>query len=237
MIEVPVTQNTEDWHRQRAGIPTASSAERLITPTGKASSQADGYMYDLLAERIVANPYVPFKSFWMERGQQEEKNAVKLYEFSRDVETLPCGFLMNDERTAGASPDRKLVGKKAGMEIKAPKPGLHLQYLCKDGEIWKDHKAQVQFQLWISGWDWMDLYSFHPELPPALVLTEPDLPYIRTLEDITLGFIDRLERKYVELIDRGLTERAKRFTYRPKSDQEQVLDALKDSLIAVQRES
>lgn len=237
MIEVPVTHNTELWHRQRAGIPTASQAHRLITPkTMRLSESADAYMYELLAQRIVANPEASFRSFWMERGHEEEKNAVKLYEFSRDVETLPCGFLMNDERTAGASPDRRLVGKKAGMEIKAPKPGLHLQYLCKDGEIWKDHKAQVQFQLWISGWDYMDMYSYHPELPPALILTEPDLPFIRTLEDITLGFIDKLEKKYAELIERGLTTRQKRFTHQPKSDQDQLVDALKDSLIQMHKE-
>lgn len=237
MIEVPVTQNTEEWHRQRAGIPTASAAKRLITPkTMKLSDQADAYMYELLAQRIVSTPYVPFQSFWMERGHQEEQNAVSLYEYSRDVETEPCGFLLNEQRTAGASPDRKVVGKKAGLEIKAPKDGLHLQYLCRDGEIWKDHKPQVQFQLWISGWDYMDMYSFHPEMPPALILTEPDLPYIRTLEQITLEFIDKLERKYVELVERGLTERQKRFSYTPKSETQKLTDAMRESLVAMHSE-
>lgn len=238
MIEVPMTQNTEQWHRQRAGIPTASQAHRLITPkTMRPSDSRHAYMYELLAERIVSTPRVQFQSFWMERGHEEEKNAVKLYEFSRDVETEPCGFFMNDSRTAGASPDRKVKDKRAGLEIKCMKDGLHLQMLCRDGEEFVKYRPQVQFQLWITEWEQMDLYGFHPELPPALILTEPDRSYISTLESITLEFIDALERKYAELVERGLTERQKRFTRdTEKSDQEKLVDALKDSLISIQKE-
>lgn len=206
MIEVQVTQNTQEWHRHRAGIPTGSAASRLITPTGKPSSgeAVEKYMYQLIYERIAENPIVSFKSFWMERGAEEEIRAVQLYEFSRDVETEPCGFILNDSLTAGASPDRKLTGKKQGLEIKAPKPENHLMYLRREGSAWKEHFPQLQFELMVSGWDAMDLYSFHPDLPPALILTERKDDYIETLTNIVGEFSIKLDKEYAAFVEMGL---------------------------------
>lgn len=205
MIETAVTQNTQDWHKIRAGIPTASAAKRLITPTGKpASGEAvEKYMYELIWQRMDEHPVASFSSFWMERGHEEEARAIHLYEFSREIETEPCGFMLRDDRKAGASPDRKQVKYPIGVEIKSPKPENHLMYLMHEGSAMKDHQSQVQFQLWVTGWDAMDLYSFHPELPPALILTERNHGFISTLEEITLAFIEKLEAKWLEMIDRG----------------------------------
>lgn len=206
MIELPVVQNSQEWHYQRAGIPTASAAKHLITPTGNAAKgeAVERYMYQLIYERISESPIVSFQSFWMQRGHEEEARAVALYEFSREIHTEPCGFIVDDKHTAGASPDRKLIGKKAGLEIKAPKPENHLMYLMQSGFAWKEHYPQLQFQLMVTEWDYMDLYSYHSELPPALLLTEPDKGYIETLTNITGDFVLKLEAKYAELIDAGL---------------------------------
>lgn len=208
MIEIPVTQNTQEWHYQRAGIPTASGASRLITPTGKpASGEAvERYMYQLIYERISESPIVSFQSFWMQRGHEEESKAVSLYEFSRGVATEPCGFIVDDRHTVGASPDRKVVGKNAGLEIKAPKPENHLMYLMESGFAWKEHYPQLQFQLMVTSWDYMDLYSYHPELPPALVLTEPNRQYIEDLRNIAGEFVLKLEAKYAQIVGMGLAQ-------------------------------
>jgi hypothetical protein len=241
VIEIPVIQNTAAWHRQRAGIPTGSAAKHLITPTGKpASGEAvEKYMYQLIYERIAENPIVSFQSFWMQRGHEEEERAIRLYEFSRDVQTEPCGFILNDSRTAGASPDAKVVGKKRGLECKAPKPENHLMYLMKSGHAWKEHYPQLQFELMITGWEEMDLYSFHPELPPAIVLTERNPGYIETLENIVGEFNIKLEAKYAELVEMGLAQAQWRKSEQmPKPhpiSQASIIDAMKDALISTQK--
>lgn len=238
MIEIPVVQNTQAWHRQRAGIPTGSAASRLITPTGKpASGEAvEKYMYQLIYERIAENPIVSFQSFWMARGHEEEEKAVALYEFSREVETEPCGFILSDSRTAGASPDRKVAGKKQGLEIKAPKPENHLMYLMKEGSAWKEHYPQLQFELMVSGWDAMDLYSYHEDLPPALILTERNPGYIETLENIVGEFSIKLEKKYAELVDMGLAQEHWRKEFKPEPPrQETISDVMRQALIDAQK--
>lgn len=229
MIELPVTQNTPQWHAQRAGIPTASGAKHLITPTGiKAIGEAvESYMYQLCYERMAESPIVSFQSFWMERGHEEEVRAVNLYQFSRDVETEPCGFFLNDSRTAGASPDRKIIDKKAGLEIKAPMPKHHLMYLDKSGSAWKTYYPQLQFQLMVTGWDYVDLYSYHPDLPPALILTEPKKQYIEDLTNIVGEFSIELEKTYARFVDMGLApEHWRKAEQMPKPKAFSQLDAI-----------
>lgn len=161
-------------------------------------------MWQLIYERIATNPIVSFKSFWMERGVEMEAQAVKLYEFSREVKTRPCGFILNDSLTAGASPDRAHVDEKAGLECKAPKPEEHLMYLRQSGYAWKQHYPQLQFQLMITGWDYMDLYSYHDDLPPCLLKTEPNRDYIETLTNIVGEFSIKLEKEYANMVADGL---------------------------------
>ena len=110
-------QNTTEWLDLRAGIPTASQFDRIITPTGKPSASAIPYMHQLLAERLMGRPITGYVSFDMDRGKDLEPEAVSFYEFTQDVETMPVGFITNDEETIGASPDR-LIGSDGLLEIK-----------------------------------------------------------------------------------------------------------------------
>lgn len=241
MIELAVTQNTPEWHAQRAGIPTASAASRLITPTGKPATgdAVEKFMYQLIYERMSDAPIVGFKSFWMERGSEKEAEAVNTFEFTNEVATEPCGFILNDERTAGASPDRKCIGKNEGLEIKAPKPENHLMYLMKSGSAWKDHYPQLQFQLMITGWDAMHLYSYHDDLPPAIIPTEPKRDYIETLTNILGEFNLALEKKYAEIVDMGLARadwrKASEMPVREAVSQSSITDIMRETLIEVNR--
>lgn len=206
MIELECTQNDQVWHSHRAGIPTASAAKHLMTPGGKKATGEgpDKYMYLLLAERCMAIPRVSFTSFWMQRGHDEEETAVELYEFTRKVKTRPVGFILNEAKDAGASPDRAIEEASGGLEIKNPKPEVHFMYLLKDGSAWKEYKPQLQFQLMITGWEFMDLYSYYDGLPPALIRTERDEQYITDLRGVVAEFNVKLEAKFTELIDQGL---------------------------------
>ena len=60
MLEIEVDQNSEDWHRARIGIPTASEFGKMLTGTGKPSTQVDDYAAQLAAEIYSG---VPMKSF------------------------------------------------------------------------------------------------------------------------------------------------------------------------------
>lgn len=201
MILHNVTQGTTEWFAVRAGIPTASAFDRILTPSGKPSSQTEKYMHMLLAERIMGRPVTQVQTFWMGRGKELEGEAVSYYEGVRDLDTTVIGFVTNDQRTIGASPDR-FVGDDGLLEIKCPSEHVHVGYLLTrgvDAEYW----PQCQGQLWITGRKWLDIVSYHPEMPIAIVRVNRDDVYIASLAKAVTAFSELLERKAAELKERG----------------------------------
>jgi len=201
MIIHNVTQGTTEWLAVRAGIPTASCFDRIITPKGKPSTQAEKYMHKLLAERIMGHPVIEFAGPWAERGKELEADAALYYEGVREIELARVGFVTNNAGTVGASPDR-FVGNEGILELKVPAEHTHVAYLLTravDAEYW----PQVQGQLWVTGRTWLDIMSYHPEMPPAIVRVDRDEKYIGTLSVAIEEFSGVLERKAIELREKG----------------------------------
>ncbi len=202
-----VQQGTSAWLELRAGIPTASDFDRILTPGGKPSTQAEKYLYRLLAERIMGHPVTEAVSMWMERGSLQEKNAVSFYELQKDCDTVPCGFVTDDAVTVGASPDR-LCGDDGLLEIKCPSESVHMGYLLKSGSAYETYRVQVQGQMWVTGRQWVDVLSYHPELPYALVRIERDEDFIEKLAATVGAFSDVLEKTFADLTAQGLSKTA-----------------------------
>lgn len=187
MIYYDLEHGSDLWFEARLGIATASCFNKIITPkTGKMSSQADGYANQLIAEIVLGQVQEKFPpTYWMERGSLMEDDAKKLYEFETGYNMARGGFATNDTKTAGASPDMrvfdadgKLIG---GAEIKCPAPWTQIENLLRDA-IDPDYIPQVQGQILIYGFEFVDWFSYHPDMPPALIRTYRDDEYCEKLE-------------------------------------------------------
>jgi len=75
MIVVDAEQRSDEWHAARLGIPTASNFKRIITGTGKASTQIDDYMDELLTERLTGRREEIYVTEDMQYGIDNEPNA------------------------------------------------------------------------------------------------------------------------------------------------------------------
>jgi hypothetical protein len=202
MILYPdVQQGSAAWLELRAGIPTASNFHRILTPSGQPSKQATDYLHGLLAEKMMGHPIQEHVTLWMARGADLEAEAVQFYEFQREVETVRLGFCTNDAGTIGASPDR-LVGNEGLLEIKVPKDSTHVGYLLAE-PVSEAYFPQIQGQLWIAERQWLDLLSYHPELPPALIRVERDEAYIGKLRAAVETFAEVLAQHVEQLRARG----------------------------------
>lgn len=219
-------QGTTEWLELRSGIPTSSAFDKIITRGGKPSKSAEPYMYALLAERLMGHPIVEHMSLWMERGSELEKDARHFFEFQRDCEVEQVGFITNDEETIGASPDG-LVNGDGCVEFKCPKEATHIAFLIQSGLAYEEYKVQVQGQLWVTGRKWVDLVSYHPELPPALIRSERDEAFIGLLSEAVTAFSRDLENLYAQLV-----ERCHVAPTRPvRSPQDQLIEDMKKELI------
>lgn len=177
-----VEQNSDEWYALRAGIPTASEFSKLVTGTGKKSTQADGYAATLAAEHYAGKPLERWEgNSATERGHEMEAQARATYEFTNDVEIVRVGFVTN--HGAGCSPDG-MVGDAGLYEGKAQLPKGHVEtlaYHAKHGCVPPAYMTQCQGELWICEREWVDLDFYHPELPGLTVRVTRDEAYIREL--------------------------------------------------------
>lgn len=212
MIHYELIHNTTEWFEARAGVATSSAFDRIITnKTLKMSSQAGQYANELIAELIMGKSLNRNISIYaMEWGHAHEADARNLYCFEKNVEVDRGGFFVNDEHTYGASPDVRVIdaeGETIGLaEIKCPEnPAIHVEYML-EAKMNPKYKAQTQGQLLVSGADYVDWFSYHPDMPFACVRIERDEEYICALEDCLWQF-DKIKRdKLQQCVDMGIFE-------------------------------
>ena len=174
-------QGTQAWLMSRLGCPSASNFHKLISPTGKQSTQANSYVCEMISQCFTMEIPETFSNEWMERGNELEPKARQYYEMARGVTVQEVGFCKHDTLECGASPDG-LVGDQGGLEIKCPAPSTHCQYLM-DGTVPAKYIPQIMGCLWITGRQWWDFVSYHETMPALLVRVERDEEYIGKLAD------------------------------------------------------
>ena len=208
MIIHDVVQGTEEWQRLRMGIPTASNFDRIITPTGRPSTAAENYMYELLAEILMGAPIVEVTTPMIDRGTDLEPEAVDYYEFEKDVETELIGFVTDNANTYGASPDR-LVGDEGLLEVKCPSPHIQVGYLLYS-TVARKYYPQLQGQLYVTERKWVDICSYYPGMPTCIIHVERDEVYIKLLAEGLQNFLRLLDENKQELITRGFLKQIER---------------------------
>ena len=171
----------------RRGIPSASNFGKLLTNTMKnghygKSTQRKSYVNELIAGRFGAQ-----KEQWqnehMERGIEMESNARDMYELLTGNTVQEVGLCFKDEERAySASPDG-LVGDDGLLEIKCPTPGVHVSYSL-GGEVPAAYRQQVLGQLFVTGREWLDFMSYHPDVQDDGAGNDPSVFIVRVYPDV-----------------------------------------------------
>jgi hypothetical protein len=208
---VPCEQYSEEWHRARLGLPTASQFHRIFTSTGKTSRQQKGYAHVLLAEWQRQEWEETYQSTDMLQGKLLEEEARDFYAFHTGVNVVQVGFCYAPGRGYGASPDGLVYGGETddgpiweGMvEIKCPRASTHVGYqLLQDCP--SDYYVQLQGQLLVTGLPWVDFLSYCPGSPPYLFRVERNAKFQVALEAALLKFINELVAARDRLTAMGL---------------------------------
>lgn len=203
-----VDQRSEAWKRLHLGRPTASNFHKILTPGGKASTQARKYMCRLIAEKLL-NEHLPERAnpeeeplYWLDRGIDMEPIAVQAFQNQTGLPFEPIGFVTTADHKLGCSPDGLVTGAQQACEIKSPAPWTQMKYLL-DGPG-TDYKPQVQGQLIIGQFECIHFYSFHPRMPPKYLVVEPEVKYAATLKQALDDFLGELEEATLKAQDMGI---------------------------------
>jgi len=210
-----MAQYTPEWWEIRRGKPTASAFDRIVTPGGKASSQARKYLTDLIGEMVRYDPaFLSSRPVTrdMEYGTQCEPQARNWYAMERDEATIQqVGFCTTDDERLGCSPDAlvnpvydgtQIVATEGVLELKCPSAGTHVGYIEDPESLLADYRPQVHGHLIVTGAKWVDLVSFAPELQPVIVRVVPD-EYTVRLGQALIEFAESLAARRRVILEGG----------------------------------
>lgn len=194
-----VPQYSPEWWDLRRGIPTASSFDKILTPTGKKSTQADGYIAELIGEIVDFHPPIFSESDLnptrpRDNGLIVEPHARRWYTARTEREVRQVGFVVDETGRIGCSPDG-LVGDDGALELKCPLAKTHAAYLLKlePGEIPTEYRPQVHGQLLVTGRKWIDFVSYSEHLPVIMCRVEAD-DYTQLLSDALEEFVEKYHK-------------------------------------------
>jgi len=173
-------QGSNEWFAARLGRPSASMFSKFITSAGKASTSADSYINELIAERLTGLRVPIYVNEHMERGTRLEPEAREMYEFVTDQKVTEYGFILDDSEEFGCSPDG-LVGEDGGIEIKCPADSTMIGYHRNNKSFINKYKQQIMGCMMITGRSWWDLMAYSETIPHLIVRVERDDEYIEKL--------------------------------------------------------
>ena len=153
----------------RAGRITASRCADMMTRDRSRQPDSFGetartYALELALQRLGYTPE-SVTTWQMEWGIEHEPAAREIYAENRGVNVEMPGYIaMNEE--VGCTPDG--VMSEGILEIKCPQWKNHAEFLMDPPGPTHQYWKQMQFQMMVTGADWCDFMTFHPDFPDGL---------------------------------------------------------------------
>lgn len=176
-------QGSFEWFLARMGKFTATDASEIKT----AGKGLETLAVKKAAEIESGKPDIIPPTSAMIRGKELEPLAREAYERATGQEVVQVGFCVLDDFT-GCSPDG-LVGEEGLIEIKC-KTSQHHFFAVANRWIDPEHKAQMQFQMFVTGRKWCDYVLYCPDF-------EEHPLYIQTV---------KRDEEFIEKLRTGLTK-------------------------------
>jgi hypothetical protein len=170
---------------------------------GKLSDGAITYVMECIAEKLTGKPAKEdFTSKYTDWGVLHEPIAIGIYEEVFQTKVTQSGYIPHGENFGG-SPDG-LIDDIGGIEIKCPFTiTAHLVHSLTT-DLKADYKEcywQIIGYMIITGRDWFDFVSYHPEYPGKYQFKRIRLERGNVLQDIELAQ-DKINKatQYLNLI-------------------------------------
>jgi hypothetical protein len=179
-----IDQNTDEWLWLRSGKFTASSITDLLS--GKKTKGYNDAIKRVAIERLSGEPVEDsfFGNGHTERGHELEPLAIKAYE---DImfSVVENGGFYEFTDWVGASPDGNMIdnGGRYGVEAKCPGYSQFLEYLFDHEKLAKKYMKQVQAQIYVCGFEWVDIVAYYPNYKIVKVRIERDDSYMQLIEN------------------------------------------------------
>lgn len=203
-------QRSDEWKRLRLGKLTGSKAGDAFMRNKRGTEFLSGrknLITQLVLERITHEPQErDAYGRTIANGIATEPYAKFAYECLEGVVLRDVGFVEDEERPIGCSPDGVLGNFEGIVQVKCPLAATHLSMLVERADLLKNEKPETQavpqeyqyqiaHELFVTKAPWCDFVSYHPDFPESLRL-------------LTIRFASSEETftRYLSLLDAFLQE-------------------------------
>lgn len=161
-----IEQGSQEWFSAKLGVISASNISKVLAKKG--TETRAGYISELVAQ-IATGEMPEINAKALEWGKIQEEVARSTYEFTQNETVNTAGFIYAMNRRVGCSPDGIIKGKNKGVEIKCPFSSKnHIDFLSM-GKIKTEYMNQIQFSMWVTGFEQWDFCSFDPRMKKNLI--------------------------------------------------------------------
>jgi exodeoxyribonuclease (lambda-induced) len=196
-----VEQGDPEWHSVRAGVLTASNADKILMKKGTQGRQT--YMSSLIAQICTckAPEEMPFKA--LEHGKLYESVARDALSVSLGfVDIKEIAFMFKDESLrVGVSPDG--LFDKTIIELKCPLNAENYFNFAAFDTSKSAWEKQCQFQMWAAGAERHIFAQYHPDVVLCENLfwreTEADPAIHKELDEKVPEFIREMDMALASL--------------------------------------
>jgi hypothetical protein len=175
---------------------------------GEPSATRAAYMGELIAETLTGQQVSAFKgNADTERGVELEPHAKTAYELLTGQMVKPVGLVLHPRiDRAAASPDG-LLEASGGLEVKCPRPHVHLEYLMANVPP-PAYVPQMAMQAACAELEFVEFVSYCPTFPADLQLFivryVPTMEYLKSLEGAVIEFLAEMDDKLSRIALRRL---------------------------------
>ena len=198
-------QQNEEWFQARRGKFTGSNFKYIINKGRGKDFTEQGYTYirKVVAERMGSYEFQTTNNAckW---GNEQESFAVLEYEEATGYVVEETGFQLHSSYDfVGCSVDGLVLNEGGIIEVKSPyAPANFIRYATDLSYIEKEHKAQIQGNMWVMESDFCDFIAFDPrnEIKIFIHRFGRDEEYIKKLEDRVVLANQIAEEMYNDII-------------------------------------
>jgi hypothetical protein len=205
-------QYSPEWWDRRRGKPSASQFHRIIQPvSGKLSKQYQGYLCELVCERLLGHTFVGNNSGvekpkgpWLLHGRLVEDEAIERFQTNTSFVLRKVGLVTTGDGRLVSSPDAFCRDMPAALEVKCPSPVTMVEYI--EYGHGTDYRPQVQGHILVGEGRWAEVhfFAYHPSTPVYHTVTTPDGVYLEAMYEALDMFCDELDEKTEHARSKGV---------------------------------
>lgn len=170
-FEVDVEQGSYEWHEEKSGILSASTAE-LYLVKGKNDDGIGAGLFSLYQEKkaeilTIDRDCDSFTGKSAQWGIDTEPLARREFSVRNLVTVEEVGFIRSADHYIGISPDGIIRSDKEGVEIKCYDSKNHIEVVTS-GVVPKKVIAQCQYSLMVTGFNVWNAVFYDPRVVEKL---------------------------------------------------------------------